>query len=162
MPRFFFADARPSPLSFRRGRGMRRHAKAMCSSDQSNRSPGSLRNLPCATEPDPQGHCSGQGWIILWECMQDLTARSTATLGKRRFARLLVRVIADVVAVEKVRSRSTQELDAICAANREDWTSTIDCTAISSQNASSSVAAATFSGTNRIEVVLLDHQSWLF
>jgi hypothetical protein len=38
----------------------------------------------------------------------------------------------------------------------------IDCTAISSQNASSSVAAATLSGTNKIEVVSLDHQSWLY
>jgi putative addiction module component (TIGR02574 family) len=40
--------------------------------------------------------------------------------------------------------------------------STIDCTAISSQNASSSAVAATFSGTNKIEVVSLDHQSCLF
>jgi hypothetical protein len=38
----------------------------------------------------------------------------------------------------------------------------IDCIAISSQNASSSVAAATLSGINNIEVVSLDHQSWLF
>lgn len=38
----------------------------------------------------------------------------------------------------------------------------IGCTAISSQNASSSVAAALLSGTNKIEVVSLDHQSWLF
>jgi hypothetical protein len=38
----------------------------------------------------------------------------------------------------------------------------LDGIAISSQNASSSVAAATFSGTNKIEVVSVDHQSWLF
>ena len=38
----------------------------------------------------------------------------------------------------------------------------IDCIAISSQNASSTVAAATFSGINSIEVVLLNSQSWLF
>ena len=38
----------------------------------------------------------------------------------------------------------------------------IDCIAISLQNASSSVAAAILSGTNKFEVVSLDHQSWLF
>ena len=38
----------------------------------------------------------------------------------------------------------------------------IDCIAISSQNASSSVAAATFSDTNKFEVVSVGHQPWLF